>query len=125
MWEQKKVPTGHFRVSTPEMTAYDLLALPRACPSLDRVATIYVELGESLRADALAALCDLDSETAILQRLGWLLDHTGWNKVTGGLAVKLQDRRVDWLLLQTRLPPRAARNEKWHIIENTDVQPDI
>ena len=32
MWEQRKSPAGYYRISTPEMTAYDLLRYPRACP---------------------------------------------------------------------------------------------
>lgn len=125
MWESKKVPTGFFRVSTPEVTAYDLLALRRACPSIDRIATIYVELGEMIRADALARLFTLNCETAILQRLGWLLDRTGWSKITGRLAEKLKAHQMNWTLLQPGLDAPGRRNKKWRIIENTDVQPDI
>lgn len=50
----------YLRVNTPEVTAYDLLFLPKACLSLSRVATVLVELGEVIKAQALAALCDSD-----------------------------------------------------------------
>lgn len=125
MWEQKKVPTGYFRVSTPEMTAYDLLALRKACPSLNRVATIYVELGEVIRTRAIARLCDLGCETAILQRVGWLLDHTGWDRLTGGLFRKLDAQHLNWVPLHPGLAVRGTRSDKWRVIENTDIQPDI
>ncbi len=125
MWEQKKVPTGYFRVSTPEMTAYDLFSLRNACPSLDHVATIYVELGEAMRARRLDALCKEGFETPVLQRLGWMLDHTGWTNLTDGLGRRLAQRRRDWVPLYTRLPAKGARNEKWRVIENTDIQADI
>lgn len=125
MWEQKKVPTGFFRLSTPEMTAYDLLSLRNACPSLDHVATIYVELGEAMCTRRVTALCEKGFETPVLQRLGWMLDHTGWPKLTDGLVRRLAQRRRDWIPLYTRLPARGARNEKWRVIENTDIQPDI
>jgi hypothetical protein len=125
MWEQKKAPTGYFRVSTPEVTAYDLLSLRNACPSLDHAATVYVELGEAMRTRRVAALGGEGFETPVLQRLGWMLDHTGWGKLTAGLARGLARRPLDWVRLSTRLPVKGARNGKWRVIENTDIQPDI
>ncbi|MCX6996954.1 MAG: hypothetical protein NTV49_07675 [Kiritimatiellaeota bacterium] len=125
MWIQKTVPAGYLRVSTPEVTAYDVLFLPKACRSLSRVATILVELGEALKAPALAALCDIGCETSPLQRLGWLLDRTGWKKLTGPLHDALQQRKPQWRRLEPQLPEQGPRNERWCIIENTDVEPDL
>ncbi len=125
MWIQKSVPAGYLRVSTPEVTAYDLLFLPKACRSLSRVATVLVELGEAMKAPALAELCELGCETIPLQRLGWLLDRTGWKKMTGKLHDALQQRKPQWRRLEPQLPEKVQRNERWRIIENTDVEPDI
>ena len=125
MWIQKTVPAGYLRVSTPEVTAYDLLFLPKACRSLSRVATVLVELGEVIKAQALAELCDLDCETIPLQRLGWLLDHSGWKKETVELHAALQHRKPQWRLLEPQLPKQGRRNDRWHIIENTEVESDI
>lgn len=125
MWVQKSVPTGYLRVSTAEVTAYDLLCLPRACRSLSRVATILVELGEVMKAPALAGLCAMDCETVPLQRLGWLLDRTGWRQLTGKLHDALQRRKLQWRALEPRLPEKGKRNDRWRIIENSEVEPDI
>jgi predicted transcriptional regulator of viral defense system len=125
MWMQKTVPTGYLRVSGPEVTAYDLLFLPKACRSLSRVATILVELGETMRAPALVALCAMGCETIPLQRLGWLLDRTGWSKLTAKLHAALQERKPQWRRLEPQLPDQGPRNERWRIVENTEVEPDI
>ncbi len=125
MWLNKSVPAGYLRVSTPAVTAYDLLFLPKACRSLSRVATILVELGEAIKAPALAELCDLGCETVPLQRLGWLLDRTGWAESTGQLHDALQARKPQWRRLEPQLPDQGPRNERWRIAENTDVEPDI
>ncbi|MEI7833037.1 MAG: type IV toxin-antitoxin system AbiEi family antitoxin [bacterium] len=122
MWEQRKSPAGYYRISTPEMTAYDILRYPRACPSLDLAATIMAELGERIEAERLAQLADLDNETSVLQRLGYLLDTTGWKKVTDSLALRLQQRRSVWLPLRTDAPRDGERNKRWHIIVNADVE---
>lgn len=125
MWVQRTVPAGYLRVSTPEVTAYDLLFLPKACRSLSRVATIMVELAEVLKATALAELCDMECETIPLQRLGWLLDRTGWQKLTDKLHRSLKKRKPQWRLLEPQLPADGPRNERWRIVENTEVEPDI
>lgn len=125
MWMQKTVPAGYLRVSTPEVTAYDLLFLPKACRSLSRVATVLVELGEVLKAPGLAALCGMGCETIPLQRLGWLLDHTGWEALTGKLRDVLQRRKPQWRRLEPQLPEQGRRNARWRIIENTQVEPDV
>ena len=125
MWQSKKSPAGYFCVSTPEMTAYDLLYFPRSCGSLDRVATVLVELGEAMGAEALAGLANLGCEIQILQRLGWLLDHAGWAKLTEGLHQSLEGKRRVWSLLQQGLPASGSRNERWRVVETVDIEPDI
>jgi len=125
MWEQKTVPSGYLHVSTAAVTAYDLLYLPQACRSLSRVATILVELGEALTSSSLAALNEMNCETPPLQRLGWLLDHTGWKKLTSKLHDAVEARHPKWQPLELDLRNSGNKNARWHIIENTDIQPDI
>lgn len=122
MWEQRKSPAGYYRISTPEMTAYDLLRYPRACPSLDLAATILAELGERIEAGRLAQLADLETDTSVLQRLGWLLDTTGWEEKTSSLAQRLSERRRVWQPLRTDASREGERNMRWHILENADVE---
>ena len=123
--EQRKSPAGYFRVSKPELTAYDLLAYPRCCPSLDLAATVFAELGESIESLRLQQLPAKDAITAVLQRVGWLLDRTGWREKTDGLHDALGSLRQVWRPLDSRLPRDGDRNSRWKIIENSDVQPDV
>lgn len=125
MWARQTVRSGYLRVSTPEMTAYDLLFFPKACRSLSRVATILVEMGEAMRGPALRRLPELGCEQAALQRLGWLLDRTGWSRLADALHKALQPGQVPWRLLEPQLPRRGERNVRWRIIENSQVEPDI
>ena len=78
-----------------------------------------------MHARRVAALCGEGFETPVLQRLGWMLDHTGWGKLTAGLERGLARRQRDWVRLSTQLPVKGERNGKWRVIENTDIQPDI
>mgnify|MGYP001331284528 CR=1 FL=1 len=125
MFEQRAVSSGFLRVSTPEVTAYDLLFFPTMCRSLSRVATILVELGEALKPSALGRLAESGCELAALQRLGWLLDHVGWSTLTEPLRRAVEKQHSPWRLLEPGLPRSGPRDEKWCIIANSDVQPDI
>lgn len=125
VWGKMKSSAGYFHVSTPEMTAYDLLAYKSACPSLDQAATIYVEMGHKIQSDRLAGLIDLGWKISILQRVGWLLDFTGWQEKTRKLAARLASMPCQWKPLRTDHPAQGKRNDRWKIIENVKVEPDI
>lgn len=123
--ERRKTAAGYFRVSNPELTAYDLLAYERCCPSLDLAATVFAELGESVEPLRLARLPGQGGMTAVLQRVGWLLDRTGWRDKTEGLHDALQSHRRPWRPLDSRLASKGQGNSRWRVIQNTDVHPDV
>ncbi|MEI7832449.1 MAG: type IV toxin-antitoxin system AbiEi family antitoxin [bacterium] len=125
-WEQRKSSAGYYHLSTPAMTAYDILRYPKACPSLDLAATVLTELGEVINAEVLAQLLDFAGKIAVLQRLGWLLDHVGWDAITHQLSERLQQQRLVWRPLRKDMPiDGSVRDKKWHIIENAEVDADI
>jgi predicted transcriptional regulator of viral defense system len=123
--EQRQSPAGYFKVSNPEMTAYDILRYPKACPSLDLAATVLQELGEKISPDRLAALVDLGTEVAVLQRLGWLLDHTGWSEKSGSLAERLRGKQTAWRPMRTDLPKEGPRDPKWLVVANAEIEADL
>lgn len=123
--EQRQSPAGYFRISNPEMTAYDILRYPKACPSLDLAATVLQELGENINPDHLAALVDLGAEVAVLQRLGWLLDHAGWSEKTGSLAERLGNEHMAWRPMRTDMPKDGPREPKWRVIANAEIEADL
>jgi len=120
-----KTPAGYFLASTPEATACDMIAYSRCCPSLDHAATVLVELAEKIAPAKLAGLVAKGFSLSSLQRLGWLLDRVNWPEKAGQLHASLDRKPLNWVALESRLPSEGARNERWHVIENTDVQPDI
>lgn len=125
MWEERKVPTGYFHLATPEITAYDIIANHRSCPSLDHAATVFVELGEVLSGKYLAGLVDQGCMLSVLQRVGWLLDFVGWQEKTGPLHDALSRKRLLWHTLETRIAGKGERDNRWKIVVNTEIQPDI
>jgi len=95
MWGQRKSPAGYFRLATPEMTACDIVAYHRSCPSLDLAATVLVELGEVLSVDRLSDLIEQGCMISVLQRLGWLLEYVGWQEEAEGLYAA-SAKRLSW-----------------------------
>lgn len=87
--------------------------------------TVYVELGEAIDPARLAALPALGCRTAVLQRLGWLLDRAGWQEKTGALQESLCKSRRAWRLFDRRLPVKGNRDRRWNVVVNAGVQPDV
>jgi hypothetical protein len=72
-----KTPTGHSRVSTPEITALDLMRCRKGSGSIDFAATVTAQLAERLNPVRLAEVAHASGEIAIAQRLGYRLERTG------------------------------------------------
>ncbi len=119
----RKTDTGHMKLSSPELTALDLLRYPRAGGGLDNIATVIADLAERLDVGKLAALAAA-YERSVSQRLGYLLDRFGQSERTQALHRMLTKRStVPWVELEPSLakgpdlaPAPQDRNERWHII---------
>lgn len=121
---ERKTDTGHMKVSSPELTALDLLRYPHAGGGLDNIATVIGDLAEHLNAGKLATLAAA-YERSVSQRLGYLLDLFGRSERAGALHRMLTKRStVPWVELEpslaidndVALQPPQDRNERWHVI---------
>ncbi|MBD1549494.1 type IV toxin-antitoxin system AbiEi family antitoxin domain-containing protein [Roseibium aggregatum] len=74
--EDRKTDTGRMKISSPALTALDLLRYPQAAGGIDNVATVLTDLGEKIDPSQLAALSDA-AERPVVQRLGHLLERLG------------------------------------------------
>jgi predicted transcriptional regulator of viral defense system len=117
------VPTGTIRVATREQTAVDLVAHHHHAGGWNNVATVLAEL-EGLEGDELARLAAY-RPLAQARRLGWLLDRFAPTVDTAPLVLLARRPSAPPTLLE----PAGARvgelDERWALIVNTDVQPDL
>jgi predicted transcriptional regulator of viral defense system len=128
--ESRKGHSGMLPVSSPEGTALDLVRYARQIGGLDAVLTVLSELVESLQPGKLAAAAAAaaaETETAQIQRLGWLLDHLGQTNLADALHAALP---VSKTLPRAKLDPAAARTghtsrNRWRIVENTQPEADL
>jgi predicted transcriptional regulator of viral defense system len=121
-----KVHTGFFKVSTPEATALDLIRYYRSAGFLNNVSTILAELGENLDAEKLLRAAEADGEIAHAQRLGYLLDQYAAPAPTSRLHEWTSKKDPKFVPLRPSWRGKIlARDERWRVLVNEDVEPDI
>lgn len=121
-----KTDRGSLVLSTPEATAFDLLRYVHQSGSLNHVATILGEMAEKMHARALQKAA-LKFPLVYAQRLGYLLDYLGNEKLTEALAayVKAQKPLLSPLLQPGKKIIQAEKNTKWQLIINETLEPDL
>jgi predicted transcriptional regulator of viral defense system len=122
--EDRKTDTGTMRVSSPELTALDLLRYPHAAGGLDNILTVLTELGPKLVGAKLAILCP-KFERTVRQRLGYLLARAGHSQAAEVIhASLLNDRLFQWKELEPKQatsdpdlsPASVKRDTRWRLI---------
>lgn len=117
--------TGSMHVSTPEVTAYDVVRFSAAAGHLSNVATVLAEVAETIDTSRLAELAQTYS-TPDVQRLGYLLELVGEHVLAEALLETLEPRRRRPVLLA---PSEGSSGEqpddRWRIIANTVVEADL
>ena len=119
---EREASEGRIRLSSPELTAFDLLCYPRGSGGLDHVLTVLTDLYDKLDARKLVMLSGFFART-VTQRLGYLLDILGCKTQIAPLHRALSERGFDWAELNPReakypeftLDP-VDRNSKWRVI---------
>jgi len=128
-----RTPFGDIQVSTPEATAFDLVQYAGRSGHLSNVATVMIELAEKLDPKRLLTAAHACGEITVAQRVGYLLDTYAMEVVdknlTAGLHAWLEryspaytSLRPNWKSPQLR---RMEKNEKWRLIVNETIEPDL
>lgn len=121
---------GYYNVSTPELTAVDLLKFPKKSGHLNNIATIFSDLAPKIDFKKLRLLCEKASTpTALVQRLGFIFDAVLEESKADILQNVLKGRKITRTLLSATKKKaeddiKYPFNRKWSIYENTTVEPD-
>ena len=129
--EDRKTDTGTMKISSAALTALDLLRYPQASGGMDSIATVLSDLGRTIDREQLATL-SVVVERPVVQRLGYLLDHLGYDELTGPMQESLRARgSLAWTELDrqgARDPDFASeplqRDVRWRIIARRLPQVD-
>jgi predicted transcriptional regulator of viral defense system len=122
---EMQTETGSMRVSTPAVTAFDLVRYASTAGHLSNVATVLGELVEKLDANALVEAAAFYS-VPDTQRLGYLLDVIGHHQLNAPLWDWLSERRFRAVSLVSGRPANDARADpRWKVLPNENVEADL
>lgn len=117
--------TGVISIATPETLAIDLVTAVQRAAGINNVATVLTELAESINSKTLIERAKASSEMFWVQRLGYLFDQLSLDELSNALFEVIKEKKLHWVKLIPESSYKVlARNSKWKIIINTEVEPD-
>jgi predicted transcriptional regulator of viral defense system len=129
-WEEsdiikKKTDAGYINVSSPELTALDLLLFNNWL-GINRATEIISELAEEMKPSVLAQTARRFPVTATIQRLGYVLDNGLSNeKMASVLEKVLAGRKVHPVPLSSSKERRGGISSRWKIIQNMEIESEL
>lgn len=130
--KQFVVRTGYLNVSSPELTAMDLLLYPEKSGGLNHIATVLSEM--SLDSAKIIKLAEVCKSKSWLQRLGYIIDKIKYDWVdktadsihlSSQIIKYLSSQKIEYTPLAPEIPIKGyTRCKKWRIIENTTIESD-
>jgi len=121
-----KTESGYLKVSSPSLTAVDLIQFEKRVGGMNRVATILNELAETIEPDSFPRLV-AEMPTAGIQRLGYLLDSLEYTALADQLFDVCLEKKCDFF----RIPLKSSvsikgysSDNRWKVIVNMDIEID-
>ncbi len=125
---KKKVDTGYIHISSPELTALDLVSYYNQVGGFNRVATVIEELREMIQPEKLVETARQYDEISVVQRLGYVLETVlDENELSNALYTYLESIGHYPVLLrpQKNKPENMITGNKWKIVPNVAIEADI
>ena len=121
---QKKTDAGYMNVSTPSLTALDLLTYGNL--GINRIYPILEELVEEIRPAELTRVSKNYTLNASVQRLGYIMDREIGNKKLADVLKKtLKDRKTYSIPLLKNSNDKGVLDNEWKIIRNIELERDL
>lgn len=124
--QERKTENGYLKISSPELTAADLIHFEKRIGGLSRAATVLNELAEEIKIENINASFLNEIPALTIQRLGYVLDKI-LNKKE--IASHLYNECLKAKLKFYRKPLKASgkvkgfpSDEKWKLIINTEIE---
>jgi predicted transcriptional regulator of viral defense system len=116
---------GYIRVSSPELTALDLIYYQESI-GLSRTLTILEELAGQMKLSALNQTIRRYPQITAVQRLGYLLDNElKLKQLSAPLAKYINEKKALPIPLSTTKQRVGELNEQWKIIKNIVLESDL
>ena len=126
--EKRKTQSGYLTISSPELTMADLVHFQKRVGGMSRVATVLNELQEAIDIEKIDEDFIKILAATTIQRMGYLFDSVLENKE---IADKIYELSKQLSIKFFRIPLSTSHaekgfsfNERWKIIENTQIEID-
>ncbi|MCF8302124.1 MAG: type IV toxin-antitoxin system AbiEi family antitoxin [Bacteroidales bacterium] len=117
---EKKTQSGYLKVSSPELTAIDLVRFHKRIGGLNRIMPILEDLTEIMKPSLLSKSAKTQN-TPTIQRLGYLLDILGNESLVNSLNRVIGEKPKEVPLSLTHKGKTSSVNKRWKIIENITI----
>jgi predicted transcriptional regulator of viral defense system len=125
---KRKTESGYVNVSSPELTAVDLLQYEKHIGGINRASTVINELSEEMNSDAFSDEFIRSVPRVMLQRLGYIVERNVGNiELANAIFKGLKDQYsvLERMPLKPGYPEKGFRTDsKWKIIENKEIEID-
>ncbi len=126
--KERKTESGYLKVSSPVLTASDLIQFEKRSGGITRVASVLNELVEEMNPIEFDAIFFSSTPSTAIQRLGYLIEKIINNeKLANGLFEASQKNG----LIFFRIPLKASAptkgfssDNRWKVIVNTEIEID-
>lgn len=121
-----KTDTGYINISSPELTAYDLVKYPHASGQIHNIATVLIELEEAIKLSKFKGMLHDIDDRASVQRLGYLFDFLGIGRLSDVCKAWLQKHGAKPVpLVPNKEYDPSQLQQPWKIYVNEEVEPDL
>lgn len=126
--EDKKTETGMLKVSSPELTAIDVVQYQKRIGGLNRTASILEELAEAIRLDKITAEFLAENQVSVVQRLGFLFENViGENEIAEKIYESAKEAQLNFFpvaLNSAKKTSGFSGGNRWKVVENTKIELD-
>lgn len=126
--ESRKTESGYLKISSPALTALDLVQFEKRIGGMNRAATVINELAEVLKPEMFTSILFDEVSTNSIQRLGYLLEYKANRKdLAEALLLKTKEAALSFFRvpLKADLPDKGFSSDgKWKVIANTEIDID-
>jgi predicted transcriptional regulator of viral defense system len=126
--KERKTESGYLKVSSPVLTASDLVQFEKRSGGITRVATVLTELIEEMDPKEFDPIFFTSTPSTAIQRLGYLIERVLNNeKLANELFEASQKNGIDFF----RIPLKASAptkgflsDNRWKVIVNAEIEID-
>lgn len=120
---QLTVPTGSVNISTKEQTIVDLVRLYKASGYLSNVALVVKSLAPECDPSLLEVVVKPETNEAVLQRLGYLLDLVKQEGLAKIIEKELSQRKIEYIPLRADCQNKdGVKSSRWKIFVNDTLE---